>query len=124
MRRIVATVLIAFTIAGCVPQPASEKVWSSSNMREPSRDWSNDSDENTYLNLVANEYPDLIDYFGEHWIVEFAYNTCASIEEGVTWKDMQSWDSMLNTEMPDETKFLIAGAVTVFCPDYEEAFLG
>ena len=124
MRKTAAALCAVLALSGCAGRADEEQMWSRSNMIQPSSKWDGNSDAQAYLNLVATNHPDLIDYFGEKWIVEFGYNTCASIEEGVTWQEMLSWDSLLNTEMPEVTQFLIAGAVVVFCPDYEQQFLG
>ena len=120
LRSILVLSVASILMVGCGGQDSTERIWSASNVFEPSSEWSNDSDAQMYLNLIATNHPEVIVDFGEEWLIEFAHNICATVQSGTTWQDMLNWSE---SPMTEESEFLVAAAIVVYCPDYEKEFL-
>lgn len=117
-----AAALATITLVGCVPSTGPDDgTWARNNVRAIT-DQMNGQDGDTvlYLNIVAEEHPNIIAEYGEDWVVEFGENVCGSIDGGWTWSDIKA----LNTTRPDldeEIAYMVAAAVAIFCPEHGDA---
>jgi hypothetical protein len=114
--------LLAITLVGCgATGGTQDEAWARNNVRAIT-DQMNGQDGDTvlYLNIIAEEYPNIITEYGEDWVVEFGENVCGSIDGGWTWSDIKA----LNTTRPDLEEaiaYMVAAAVAIFCPEHGDA---
>ena len=129
MKALATAVIATALLAGCGGSVGAEdETWSRTNAvaegltEDNSVSRGNNSHENLYLDIILSEYPNVVAVMGSEWIIDFGHNTCDAISDGSDWQTIQGWID--DPSLYDEISYMVAAAVTIFCPENEGLLFG
>lgn len=72
--------------------------------------------EDTYIDDILTEKPDILNDMGKKWVIDFAHATCGAIDEGMTINDLLRMASSTNADGAS-VGILVRLAITNICPE-------